>query len=108
MAALYKFGLLVSASAAFLLFILFAAAPLISNAKLVLFSSSQVPYANQIKASKQNVWADLSPNEAGQVIAFLHSKSDLNLAKAPKAARSVVFKTIINFSPDQKLARTTL
>jgi hypothetical protein len=100
MAALCKSWVSVSASAVFLLFILFAAAPLIPDAKLVLFISSQVPYAHQIRAPKQNVWADLSPNEAGQVLAFLHSKSDLNLVEAPKAARLVVFKTIINFSPD--------
>ena len=39
-------------------------------------------------ASRQNVWEDLSPKEANEVLKFLLSNSDLNLTEAYKATRS--------------------
>ena len=70
-----------------LLFAFFATPPLIPNVKLVLFSSAQEPDANQVQASKQNVWTDLSPKEAGEVVRFLLPKSDLGLTEVSKVTR---------------------
>jgi hypothetical protein len=91
MASLSKSWVSVSALAAFLLFLFFAAAPLAPNVKVPFFGSSQAPDASKVQASKQSVWADLSPSEAGDVVKFLLSKPDLNLTRASKATRLLCF-----------------
>jgi hypothetical protein len=76
-----------SACAAFLFFVYFAAAPIINQTKSVLFSPLE-PYDDLIKSQKKNVWADLSPDEAREVKEFvLSSSSSLNLTENSKASR---------------------
>jgi primary-amine oxidase len=87
MASLNKVWLTASACVAFLFFAFFASVPLGQTVKLVLFRSPQIFDTNQIQASRQNIWADLSENETDEVLNFLYSKSGLNLTETSQATQ---------------------
>jgi hypothetical protein len=41
-------------------------------------------------APRENIWVDLSPDEAGSLLGFLFESQELNLTKAANTTRSVL------------------
>jgi hypothetical protein len=76
-----------SACIAFFLFLFLAAIPFIEHVKISLLGPSNLISSNAIHSLKQNVWADLSQDEAVDLTKFLYSRAELNLTDASKATR---------------------
>jgi hypothetical protein len=90
MASINRYWLQVSAFIAFVFFVITAFVPFVSRVQSTLLPSI-APNAGPFKASKLNVWADLSREEAQELTKFLFSKPELNLTEASKANRSGAF-----------------
>lgn len=84
-----------SACAAFLGFVYFAVAPQFFNIPAIAFHSSEIAHARKIQATKHNVWTDLTPSEADDVVKFLLSRADLNLTEAAKATRYFISRVLV-------------
>jgi len=72
---------------ALFLFIYLAATPIYNKAKLILLPLPDKHDDSWIHASKKNVWADLSSDEAKEVTKFVLSSSVLNLTETSQASR---------------------
>lgn len=83
-----KYWLQISAFIAFVLLVIATYFPFISRVQIHVFPP-KVPNAGLFHASKQNVWADLSREEAQDLTKFLFSASELNLTESSNATRSV-------------------
>lgn len=88
MASINKFWIQISAFVAFILFVIAACFPFINRVEIRILPTNASP-AGSFRSPKQNVWADLSREEAEDVIKYLFTKSDLNLTEASKATAFV-------------------
>jgi hypothetical protein len=52
--------------------------------------SLKVQNEDPFSAPRENIWVDLSPDEAGSLLGFLFESQELNLTKAANATRSVL------------------
>jgi primary-amine oxidase len=87
MSSTAKRWVVISASIAFIFFIITASVPFIKHVKTG-FVPSGAPAAGSFRASKNNVWVDLSSKEAKSIVNFLFKRSELNLTKSSEATRS--------------------
>ena len=89
MPSITRLWLPISACIGFVIFVYLASVPFIDHIKAVLFAHPRAAIINHIlvDAPKQNVWADLSENEALELRSFLFSRPDLNLTEFSKATR---------------------
>jgi hypothetical protein len=86
MFSITKHWLHVSALIAFIFFALVGFHPFINRFKTASLPPT-VSNTESFQASKRNVWADLSKNEALDLKSYLFSKKELNLTKASEATR---------------------
>jgi len=90
MTSFSKYSLHISALIAFVLFVFAAILPFISRVQITVLPPN-VPNAGSFHSRKQNVWADLSGDEARELTKFLFSKPELNLTESSKATEFVHF-----------------
>ena len=81
-----------SASLAFIFIVLTATFPFVKHVRISFVPPREDTATcsfESFRAPKQNVWADLSSNEADGVVKFLFKKSGLNLTKSSVATELV-------------------
>lgn len=95
MSALSRYWVYISGTIAFVFFIIVALEPFAAQQKSdALLSGFDDDEAGSFFAPKQNIWEDLSKEEADFVRDYLFSKSGLNLTKSSHATR---FRGILQF-----------
>ncbi|TVY13111.1 Membrane primary amine oxidase [Lachnellula arida] len=88
MASFAKSWIAISASAVFLWFAFLASAPFLRHIDSYLdflASTREIPEITPFQAPYKNVWADLSQQEADDVLEFLFDSPELNLTEASNA-----------------------
>jgi primary-amine oxidase len=81
-----KHWLVISASIAFIFFVIIASVTFLKHAKIT-FLTPGAEEKTLFRASKHNVWTDLNKEEAGDVVNFLFKKSGQNLTESSKVTR---------------------
>ena len=87
-----KFWVLTSASLACIFIVLTATFPFAKHVRISFVPPREDTATcsfESFRAPKQNVWADLSSNEADDVVKFLFKKSGLNLTESSVATEFV-------------------
>lgn len=84
MASSSRIWLRISGIIVFFLFLIAASSPFIKHVKIN-FLPTHLSDKSSFKASKHNVWTDLSEDEAGAIINFLLKTPSLNLTDSAKA-----------------------